>query len=102
MNLLLPQTAFITNTLLTNIINFCAPIVGICLVVFVLMQGFKVYKGQAEVKGLVTGVLLILFILGIMYAAGSFETYGNAFKGVTDSAINSVGSDASSLIGGAE
>ena len=105
MNLQLPVTAFITNTLLSNIINFLAPVVGIALVIFCLMQGIGIAKGNDNggVKKLVTGVLLILFILGVMYAAGSFDTYGQAFKNVTDSAITSAGNDAGSLInGGAE
>ena len=92
---------YITNSILNNLINFLAPVVGIALVVFVCFQGFQIFKGSesASIKKLVLGVGLLLFILGIMYAAGSFESYGNLFKGVTDSIIQKGGKDAGSIVG---
>lgn len=97
----LPSTAYMTNNILKNLINFCAPLVAIALVIFCVLQGFQIFKGGdgASVKKLVTGVLLILFILGIMYAAGSFKSYGDAFKGVTDKVITNVSKDSGNLVG---
>lgn len=101
--MMLPVTGggYITNNILNNLINFLAPVVGIALVVFCVFQGFQIFKGSetASVKKLVLGVALLLFILGVMYAAGSFESYGNLFKGVTDSIIQQGGQDAGSIVG---
>ena len=44
--------------------------------------------------------LILLFIIGIMYAAGSFDTYGNFFKGLTDTIIQKGAGDAGEIIGG--
>ena len=99
----LPVTGgnFITNNILTNIIDFCAPVVGIALVIFCIFQAFQIFRGSetASVKKLVSGVVILLFLLGIMYAAGSFETYGRAFQNITDSIIEQGGEDASKIVG---
>jgi hypothetical protein len=92
---------FITNNILTNLINFCAPVVGIALVIFCLVQAFKIFTGNenASVKKLVSGILILLFILGVMFAAGSFQAYGELFKGLTDTIINKGAGDAGDIIG---
>ena len=89
-----------TNNILQNLINFLAPVVGIAIVVFCVVQAWKLFRGQpgASVKNLLLGVLVLPLILGIMYAAGSFEAYGNLFKGVSDEAINQVGGEAGSIL----
>ena len=93
---------FITNTILQNLINFLAPVVGIALVIFCAVQAFKIFSGSetGSVKKLITGVLILLFIIGIMFAAGSFETYGNFFKGLTDTIITEGAGDAGDILGG--
>lgn len=93
---------FTTNTILQNLINFLAPVVAIALVLFCVVQAFKIFSGDetGSVKKLVTGVLILLFIIGIMYAAGSFDTYGNFFKGLTDTIIQKGAGDAGEIIGG--
>lgn len=92
---------FITNTILQNLINFCAPILGIVLIIFCIIQGWKIFRGNegSSVKGLVSGVLLILFLLGIMFAAGSFETYGRAFEGLTNTLIEDGAENAARIVG---
>lgn len=101
----LPSTAggggYLTNNILTNLINFLAPVVGIALVIFCVVQAFKIFRGDesGSVKKMICGVLLLLFLLGIMYAAGSFQTYGEAFQGLTDSIINQGAGDAGDIIG---
>ena len=93
---------FITNTILQNLINFLAPVVAIALVIFCVVQAFKIFSGSetGSVKKLITGVLILLFIIGIMFAAGSFETYGNLFKGLTNSVIEEGVGDAGNILGG--
>lgn len=102
MYLPITEGQYITNTILTNLINFLAPVVGIALVIFCVFQGFKIFKGSegASIKKLIIGVLVLLFIIGIMFAAGSFETYGKAFQGIADSVITSGSGDANNIVGG--
>ena len=92
---------YITNTILNNLINFLAPVVAIALVVFCVFQGVQIIRGaeNASWGKFVGGVAFILIILGIMFAAGSFDSYGNAFKGVADSVINSGANDAGQIVG---
>lgn len=92
---------YITNTILQNLINFLAPIVAIALVIFCVFQGVQIIRGAegASWGKFLGGVAFILIILGIMYAAGSFESYGNAFKGVADSVINSAAQDTGNIVG---
>ena len=92
---------FITNTILQNLINFLAPLVAIFMVVFCVMQGIQIAKGGANgsVKTLVTGILLFLFVIGLMYAAGSFETYGKLFQSLADTLINQTQENAGNIVG---
>lgn len=100
----LPSTAgggFITNNILTNLISFLAPVVGIALVIFCVIQAFKIFRGDesGSVKKMIMGVVLLLFLLGVMYAAGSFETYGEAFRGLTDTIIEEGADNAGDILG---
>ena len=99
---ILASGGFITNNILTNLINFLAPVIGIALVIYCVIQGLKIATGNenASVKKMVSGVLIILFILGVMYAAGSFESYGKLFKNVSNTAIEKTAKDGNSIIGG--
>lgn len=92
---------YMTNSILEHLINFCAPIVAIALVIFCVIQGFKIFKGGdgGTVKTLIVGVLILLFLLGIMYAAGSFDSYGSSFNDVVNSLINHTSDDAGSIVG---
>lgn len=100
---ILPVTGggYITNNILTNFIDFCAPIVGIALIIFCVIQAFQIFRGAegASVKKMVSGVVILLFLLGIMFAAGSFETYGKAFQNITDGIINQGAENANDIIG---
>lgn len=93
---------FITNTILKNLIDFLAPVVGIALVVFCVVQAFHIFKGSegSSFKKLLSGVGVLLLILGIMYAAGSFDTYGKSFKNLTNSVITSGAGNATKIVGG--
>ena len=94
---------FITNNILTNLINFLAPVLGIALVIFCVVQGWQIFTGGngSSVKKLISGVLVIFCLLGIMYAAGSFDSYGKLFQSVTDSIINKGSKDAGKIVGSA-
>lgn len=92
---------FITNNILTNLINFLAPVLGIALVIFCVIQGVQIFSGRdgSSVKKLISGVLIIFFLLGLMYAAGSFASYGKLFQSITDGMIQKGTTDANSIIG---
>lgn len=93
---------YITNQILQNLINFLAPVVAIALVIFCVVQAFKIFSGNenGSVKKLISGTLILLFIIGIMFAAGSFESYKEIFQGLTDSIITEGGGDAQDILGG--
>lgn len=92
---------FVTNNILQNLIAFLAPVVGIALVVFCVFQAFKLMKGSegGSVMKMIGGIVILLFLLGVMYAAGSFDTYGKAFQGLTDTAINQGTGDLGDIVG---
>lgn len=92
---------FITNSILTNLISFLAPVLGIALVIYSVIQGFKLFQGAqgASLGKLLGGIATILFLLGVMYAAGSFEAYGRLFQGVTDNVVNQFGDDTNNVLG---
>ncbi len=96
------EKRMITNTILQNLINFLAPVVGIAIVIFCVIQAFKIFRGQegGSVKSLLIGVGILLLILGIMFAAGSFETYGKLFQGITNTIIEQGGGDIGNIVGG--
>lgn len=97
----LATEGFITNTLLQNLISFLAPVAAIVLVAFCVVQAVGMIRGVDGngVKKLVSGVLIILLLIGIMFAAGSFETYGQLFKDVTNTAVTQIGDNANNLLG---
>jgi hypothetical protein len=94
---------YITNTILTNLIDFLAPLVALAMVVYAVVQGWKVLKGSegASMKKLLTGIGVIVFMLGLMYAAGSFQAYAGGFKSVVESLLGSTSDNAGQIVGGA-
>jgi type IV secretory pathway VirB2 component (pilin) len=97
--MLADTSGFITNTILKNLINFLAPVGGIALLVFVVVQSVKLIRGEGSLKKLLSGVGLILLCLGLMYAAGSFSTYGQIFSGAADKVIQQGGKDVGTMVG---
>ena len=92
----------ISDNILSGLLAFLAPLVGVAMLVFCVIQGFKLAKGVegASVKKLVGGVALFLFILGLMYLTGSYKTLGDLFKNFTDKAITGVANDGTNIING--
>lgn len=92
---------FITENILVNLINFLAPVVAIALIIFCVIQAFKIFKGSegASFKGMLQGMAVLFVLLGVMYAAGSFEMYGETMRGAVDKLIEGGGKDASNILG---
>jgi len=93
-------TGFMTNSILTNLIAFLTPVVAIALVIFCVVQAVKIFSGSesGSFRKLITGTLTLLFIIGIMYIAGSFSTYGTLFQNLTNTALTQGAADAGTII----
>lgn len=95
----LPVTGgFITNTFLKNLIDALAPLVAIALVIFLVITSIAAWRGNKDWKGVFLGALFFFVILGLMFAAGSFETYGKLFQVFVDNALNKAGENANNLL----
>lgn len=96
-----PAKSFTTETILTNVIAFLSPVVGIAIVVFCVIQAFKLFKGAegASVKKLLIGVGILFLLLGIMALAGSFDTIATLFKDVVNTAVSKGTGDATNMLG---
>lgn len=77
----------IATDFLQTIIMWVAPIGMIVLVVFLVKDIKGIITGQTNIGSVVIKVLCIFLIIGIMFAAGSFDKFGNIFKGVVDSVV---------------
>lgn len=84
-----------TAEILTNLIAFLGPVIGIFLVIFCIVQGAKLLKGGegGSIKALITGVFMFLFILGIMYTTKSYEVYGQIFADTSSNVMQGVGEE---------
>ena len=91
-----------TDNILKNLIAFLAPIVAIALLIFLIVQAVKLVKGSSTFKTLICGALVFFFILGLMYACGSYNTYGQLFNSLTNKAITMGTNDLNGIIGGEE
>lgn len=93
---------FITNTILGQLIAFLAPVIAIGLIIFVVVQGLRLLKGaeNGSVKKLVSGTVLFICMLGIMYASKSFNLWGNAFSGAVNTVVDTGGKNVNTIVGG--
>lgn len=92
----------LTGNVLNGLVAFLGPVVAIALVIFCVVQGFQIIKGNqgGSVGKLVAGVVLILFILGIMYLAKSWDTYATMFSDLTSGAMEQFENDAGTILDG--
>lgn len=73
--------------LLETTVMWTAPIGMIILVVYLIMDIKGVMAGQNSIGKILVKVLCIFLLIGIMFAANSFENFGNIFKGITEDVI---------------
>ena len=90
-----------TQGILNQIINFLLPVVGIALVIFCVVQAFKLFSGSASgsVKKLITGVVLLLAIAGIMVFAGTITEIRDSLSGLVSGGVNNLTEDVGTIIG---
>lgn len=90
---------YTTEKILLNIIHFLAPIVALGLVIFLVIQSWKLVKGNSStVKSLITGIIFFIFIIGVMFAAGSFRTYGDMVNDLVQRGVEYARKDINSII----
>lgn len=92
-----------TRNLLSGLANFLIPVIGICLILFVVIVGFRAYKGQSSMKSLIIGVVTFVLLGGILFfAKGYFSSTGSssAMKGVVDTSTRQATSDAGNVVQG--
>lgn len=77
---------FLTNVL-AEVITWCAAIGGIVLVIFLIKDIIGLAKGDGSIAKVAVKVLCIFFIIGVMYAAGSFETFGKIFENLFEAVL---------------
>lgn len=79
--------ATLPQTILQTTIQWAGAIAAIVLVFFLIKDGIAVAKGEKSIGSVVFKVLCIFIIIGIMFAAGSFESFGNMFKSVFEGVV---------------
>jgi hypothetical protein len=73
--------------ILTTVITWCGAIGMIVVVVFLVKDIGAVIKGEKSISSVLIKVLCVFVILGIMYAAGSFQTFGKIFQNIFSSVV---------------
>lgn len=75
------------QTILNTTIQWAGAIGATVLVFYLIKDIIAVTKGEKSIGSVVFKTLCIFLIIGIMYAAGSFESFGNMFKSVFEGVV---------------
>lgn len=91
-----------TQGILSQFVSFLTPLIGIAILIFCVVEGFKIFRGQegASVKKLVSGLLVLVFIVGVMFATDSIGTWGRPLSDLFTTAVNKGGNSVMTIIGG--
>lgn len=77
----------LASDMLSTIIMWTAPIAMIVLVVFLIKDIKGVVTGETNIGRVLVKVICIFLLIGIMFAAESFETFGEMFKNFFDGIV---------------
>lgn len=72
---------------LNTMIMWVAPIGMIVLIIFLIKDIKGIVTGQSNIGPVLIKVFCIFLIIGIMFAAGSFDKFGNIFKNVVENVV---------------
>lgn len=76
----------LATNVLTTLVSWCGAIGAIVLVVFLIKDIISLTKGDSNILSVIWKVICIFLVIGIMFALGSFEVFGqmfaNFFEGV--------------------
>ena len=92
----------VSQNILNGLVAFLVPLVGVAMLIFCVIQGYKLLKGAdgASAKKLIGGVVAFLFIVGLMYLTKSFPTLGKTFSSFTNKTITKTTKDGTGIIDG--
>ena len=69
------------------VIAWGGAIVAIILVIFLVKDAIRYKNGQISVGKVLMESLILLVIIGIIFATANFDTFGNIFKNRTENII---------------
>lgn len=69
------------------VIAWGGAIVAIILVIFLVKDAIRYKNGQISVGKVLMESLILIVIIGIIFAAGGFDTFGRIFENVTKEVI---------------
>jgi len=75
------------KNVLNELITWAAAIAMIVFVFFLVRDIIKVIRGESTILKVGINIICVLFLVGVMYAAGSFETFGKIFKGFFENVV---------------
>lgn len=98
--LFLDTAPLASQKILENLVSLLAPVVGIVIILFCVLEGTKLLKGNenGSVKKLISGLVILFFLIGVMYATKSINTWGDLFQKSVNTAVNAVGDTADSIL----
>lgn len=77
----------IAISFLQTMIMWTAPIGMLVLITFLIKDVVGITKGQANIGKVVIKVICVFLIVGVMFAAGSFQKWGKMFGNVVDKVV---------------
>ena len=75
------------KNVLNELITWAAAIAMIVFVFFLIRDVIRIIRGESTILKVVINIICVLFLVGVMYAAESFETFGKTFKGFFEDVI---------------
>ena len=70
----------LATKVLTTVISWVGAIAMIALVIFLIKDVIAIIKGEGSIGKTLGKVVCVFLVLGIMFSAGSFQTFGNMFS----------------------
>ena len=89
-----------SQTVLNNLVTFLLPCIGIAMVIFIAIEGFKIYKGAegASIKKLILGILVFLALGGLMILAKNFTKTADTASTLIENIGDGLNDEAGKLI----
>lgn len=77
----------LASRMLETLIMWTAPIAMIVLIIFLIKDVKDVMSGQGAIGKIIVKIVCVLLLVGVMFAAGSFESFGKVFQGVVEDVV---------------
>ena len=95
-----------TSTTLNSIISWVAGIGGGIVAIFLIISLVKDGVGMAKGSGdssilkIISKALFLILIIGLIFVAVKYHTWGNTAKGIADSGLNKINNEIDTAWGG--